>query len=174
MWFIPHRCVTRVSTGAQLLKLLVVVTFKSFTASIVIYAFIGTQAAGAITFSAQVKFSLEPDEDGSVKVERVACGFTINTLDVRVLSGNHKTLFGMIIGVFSSKLTSAVENELVGTIKESLPFLKEVLTKNMKAIRPENLLTKGGSNETKALASEFDMNTPMGRMMAAKAAKTSE
>ena len=29
------------------------------------------QASGAITFSAQVKFSLEPDEDGSVQVKRV-------------------------------------------------------------------------------------------------------
>jgi hypothetical protein len=38
-------------------------------------------------------------------------------------------------------------------------------------MEPEDLLTKGMTNETKGLVAEIDTSTPMGRMMAAKHAK---
>ena len=63
------------------------------------------------------------------------------------------------------------EANLAATIRKTLPKLRETLTKKIKAMAPEDLLTKGVSNESKALAAEFDLSTPMGRMMAAKHAK---
>ena len=35
------------------------------------------EASASVVFSAQIKFSLFPDEDGSVEVKDVACGFKI-------------------------------------------------------------------------------------------------
>jgi hypothetical protein len=64
--------------------------------------------SASVTFSAQIKFSLLPDKDGSVSVTGVACGFKITNFDIRVLSGNNKTMFKMLIGVFQGKLTESV------------------------------------------------------------------
>ena len=91
--------------------------------------------------------------------------------------------------MFNQDALAQYEQNLVHLIKDLRAHLKqpnlpvvvgelgnmgEDAGKNMKAIRPENMLKKGCSNETKALAGELDLNTPMGKMMAAKAAKTSE
>ena len=64
--------------------------------------------SSAVTFSCQLKFSLLPDEDGSVTVTNVACGFKITQFDVKVLTGANKSLFKMLIGVFKTKLTETV------------------------------------------------------------------
>ena len=63
------------------------------------------------------------------------------------------------------------ETNLAGTIRKSLPKLRETLTKKIKAMAPEDLLTKGMTNESKGLVAEIDTSTPMGGMMAAKHAK---
>jgi hypothetical protein len=68
--------------------------------------------SSAVTFSCQLKFSLLPDEDGSVTVTNVACGFKITQFDVKVLTGANKSLFKMLIGVFKSKLTETVGESL--------------------------------------------------------------
>ena len=75
----------------------------------------------------------------------------------------------MLMGLFKEELTASVEADLASTIRESLPQLREVLTMKLKSIKPEAMLSTGDSVETKALAAEFDMNTPMGRMLAAQA-----
>ena len=66
---------------------------------------------------------------------------------------------------------ATTETNLAGTIRKSLPKLRETLTKKIKVMKPEDLLTKGMTNESKALSAEMDLSTPMGRMMAAKHAK---
>lgn len=63
------------------------------------------------------------------------------------------------------------EQNLAGEVRKSLPKLRETLTKKIKAMKPEDLLTKGMTSESKALEAEMDLSTPMGRMMAAKHAK---
>ena len=47
-----------------------------------------------------MKFSLIPDEDGSVNVTGVACGFKITNLDVKILSGGYASLYKMLLSVF--------------------------------------------------------------------------
>ena len=84
------------------------------------------EASASVVFSAQIKFSLFPDEDGSVEVKDVACGFKITSLDVKVLSGNLKMLYKMLVSVFQEKLTSSVESDLAGTIRKTLPMLRKV------------------------------------------------
>ena len=86
------------------------------------------EASASVVFSAQIKFSLFPDEDGSVEVKDVACGFKITSLDVKVLSGNLKMLYKMLVSVFQEKLTSSVESDLAGTIRKTLPMLRKVPT----------------------------------------------
>ena len=86
------------------------------------------EASASVVFSAQIKFSLFPDEDGSVEVKDVACGFKITSLDVKVLSGNLKMLYKMLVNVFQEKLTSSVESDLAGTIRKTLPMLRKVPT----------------------------------------------
>ena len=83
------------------------------------------EASASVVFSAQIKFSLFPDEDGSVEVKDVACGFKITSLDVKVLSGNLKMLYKMLVNVFQEKLTSSVESDLAGTIRKTLPMLRK-------------------------------------------------
>lgn len=74
--------------------------------------------SSAVTFSAQLKFSLLPDDDGSVTVANVACGFKITQFDCKVLTGANKSLFKMLIGVFKAKLTETV-GELVALSRSS-------------------------------------------------------
>ena len=74
--------------------------------------------SSAVTFSAQLKFSLLPDDDGSVTVANVACGFKITQFDCKVLTGANKSLFKMLIGVFKAKLTETV-GELVACVQSS-------------------------------------------------------
>ena len=85
------------------------------------------EASASVVFSAQIKFSLFPDEDGSVEVKDVACGFKITSLDVKVLSGNLKMLYKMLVSVFQEKLTSSVESDLAGPIRKTLPMLRTLL-----------------------------------------------
>eukprot|EP01050_Picozoa_sp_SAG11_P026575 SAG11_NODE_6414_length_1319_cov_0.887705_2_plen_81_part_00 len=77
----------------------------------------------------------------------------------------------MLMSLFKDDLTRSVEVDLASTIRTSLPTLREALSHKLKEIKPEAMLKAGGSHESKALAMDFDMNTPMGRMMAAKAHK---
>ena len=74
--------------------------------------------SSAVTFSAQLKFSLLPDDDGSVTVANVACGFKITQFDCKVLTGANKSLFKMLIGVFKAKLTETV-GELMSCVQGS-------------------------------------------------------
>ena len=78
------------------------------------------EASASVVFSAQIKFSLFPDKDGSVEVKDVACGFKITSLDVKVLSGNLKMLYKMLVSVFQEKLTSSVESDLAVRSSELL------------------------------------------------------